>query len=354
MRGQYVNIGIIGLGRISKVHIVGLSNIKEANLVAVCDIDEKKVARTASRLKVKGFSKHEELTDDPQVEAVVVLTPPRTHFDIVRYALEANKHVFCEKPITATVEEGKRMAELVSDCNVKFQVGFTERFNEGSKAVRRAIRDSKIGEPLSMRAKRDIPKNVIKENWLADPHEGGGPIIECLIHDIDLARWYFDSEVRQVFASGVKALGQYIDNVSVLLEFKNGCIANLSSSWTLPNTKQWQTHSEIIGTKGFIEVYSPPRGWVTLVSEEEMIASYPFPTSNLSEGGEQSCGMKNLSLDLPHYSMSFGAYMSQLKHFINCILKDKPARVGIEDGLIALEVATAALQSLKEGKPVIL
>lgn len=343
-----VKLGLIGLGRISKIHLKCITKVKEAELAAVCDIDKKQLERVSQEYGVKGFWDYKELVDYPGVEAVMILTPPETHFEIVEYVLKANKDVFCEKPLAITNTEARAMQKLAAKKKGVFQVGFTERYNEGFAIVPRMIEDGLIGTPFMMRSKRDIPAQFVKDiDWIRDSKRGGGPLAECLIHDIDLARWFLKSEVVAVTASSYQAVFEYFDNVLVLLEFENGALASLSSSWTLSSRSQWCAFCELLGTEGSLEVKNPPQGWVEVNSAKPVDPSYPFSVHNKS-----GSGLNNVMLDLPHYSFKSGAYINQLRDFINCILKGKTPLAGINEGVAAMKVVEAALQSIAKNSKI--
>lgn len=351
MSDKKLKIGMIGLGRISKTHLRSIADIKEAELTAVCDVNEKIVEEVSSMYQVEGFTDFEKVISHPKVEAVMILTPPETHFEIVDCALRANKHVFCEKPLTSSLEDAYKMREQVVSKDIVFQIGFTERYNEGYRMAWEAISDGLLGAPFMMRSKRDIPKRFVENiDWIKDPNRGGGPLVECLIHDIDLSHWYFGDRVAAVTASSYKAYFKHFDNISLLLEFHNGEIASLSSSWSLSDNSQWCASCELIGTKGNLIVENPPQNWLNISSEITINTSYPF----IKEKNHNNIATKpsNFMLDLPHYSLTNGAYLIQLKDFVNCILFDKKPLVGIDEGINALEVVMAALRSIQEDRKI--
>ncbi|MDK2895885.1 MAG: hypothetical protein PWP04_5 [Candidatus Atribacteria bacterium] len=352
MGDKKVKIGMIGLGRISKTHLKSIAQLKEAELTAVCDVNEGIVKELSLTYGIEGFTDYRKLIAYPEVEAIMVLTPPETHFEIVNCALEANKHIFCEKPLTSSLKEAYKMKEQVVSREIVFQIGFTERYNEGYRVTRQAISDGLVGIPFIMRSKRDIPGSFVENiDWIKDSNRGGGPLVECLIHDIDLAHWYFESKVVTVTASAYRARFKHFDNVSLLLEFQSGAIANLSSSWSLSDDCQWCAFCELIGSEGSIEIKNPPESWVKLSSKKAINVSYPF-IKEKNHGN--TIGLRNISLDLPHYSLTSGAYLVQLRSFIDCILYNQKPLVGIDEGISAFEVVIAALKSIQENKKVTL
>jgi len=342
-----VQIGVIGLGRVSQLHIQVLQALPSAEIVGVADADETKCFFIAEKLGVKAYPDWARLLEDERIRAVLVLTPPATHREIVEAAAACRKDVFCEKPIAHTLDDAIRIVKAARAAGVILQVGFVERFDIARCEAKRMIERNIIGQPLVLRTKRDVPRSVLElKGWLLDTRQGGGPILECGIHDIDQVMWLLGDQVEYVYCLGRTSQDGVLDNVSILMSLRSGAFANLAVSWTFPPTHQGQTELEIIGEKGYIQIRNPPRLWMEATSSDGLTGT--FPCSH--DIGERSCHL--VDIDLPRFSPEIGSYFRQMRYFLTCVLNGRPPSPNGEDGVKALEIAAAATESLTSRKPI--
>jgi predicted dehydrogenase len=211
-----------------------------ATVVAVCGRNPARVAKLADAHGVPGrYANVADLLADPNVDAVVVATPDDAHAEPVRMALEAGKHVLCEKPFTTNLAEADSLLAISRTSRGKLQVAFNHRWLSSYYQGFRAIRDGSIGRPVAGYARKNdtifVPTEMLK--WAANT----SPIHFLGAHDIDLMRWFFGSEPADVYARGARGVlsARGIDTWDVVqahIGFDNGAFATIESAWIYPNT----------------------------------------------------------------------------------------------------------------------
>lgn len=210
-----IKIGVIGAGHLGKIHIRLLKEIQEFELVGFFDADSKNAEQIATEFDVSAFSSATELI--AKCDAIDVVTPTESHFEYAKLALENNKHLFIEKPITATIQQAKELLTISAGKQSKIQVGHVERFNPAFTAVK-----DKCNHPMFIEAHRLAEFN---------PRGTDVPVVhDLMIHDIDIILKIVDSKVKQINASGVSIISDTPDIANARIEFENGCVANLTAS----------------------------------------------------------------------------------------------------------------------------
>lgn len=197
MSAQRLRVGLIGLGRLGRVYARDFATrIEETRLVAVCDPLDEVVAGVADEFAVAGrHTEAEELVRDPGVDAVVIVTPTRTHKDLFLLCARAGKPAFCEKPPALTLADALVMKAAVAETGAFLQMGFMRRFDPGYAAARARLSEGRIGRAVLFKStSRDSGPPPLA---YADPRNSGGLIVDLGIHDFDLAR-FFVGEVRTV------------------------------------------------------------------------------------------------------------------------------------------------------------
>ena len=196
-----LNIGVVGLGRLGSQYARYFnSRIPGARLYAVSDMLPATTKVVAAETGAsKAYNDYHELLADKAVDAVVVMTPTKFHGEVVLAAAKAKKAIFCEKPLTLDVAEGKAMEKAVSKNGIFFQLGFMRRFDKAYAAAKKKIDAGAIGTPIVFKStsKDQFPPPV---EYLR-PSNSGGMFIDMGIHDFDLARWYM-GEVKSCFSAG--------------------------------------------------------------------------------------------------------------------------------------------------------
>ena len=207
--------GVIGAGHLGKIHLKLLNQSEKYQLIGFYDSDTIASKKISDELGYKSFPSMEALIE--ACDVIDVVTPTIHHFECAKKVVEAGKHLFIEKPITQTVEEAEKLLVLASENNVKGQVGHVERFNPAFMAVR-----DKFENPMFIEAHRLAEFN---------PRGTDVPVVlDLMIHDIDAILSVVDSEVKNVYSSGVSVISETPDIANARIEFENGCVANLTAS----------------------------------------------------------------------------------------------------------------------------
>jgi len=328
-----LGIGVIGLGRLGGMYARYFKGrIAGANLVAVADVNEAAAASLAAELGIsKRYGRYQDLITDEEVEGVVIVSPTSTHQEIVLEAAKHGKATFCEKPLSISLEAAREMLRAVEQTGVFFQMGFMRRFDKGYVAARRKIEEGVIGTPVLFKSSSRDPFRPSLE--YLDPAHSGGLIVDCGIHDLDLARWFM-GEIASVYSIGgtlaypeMKKIGD-IDNAVTSLYFTSGALGVVDLSRN--GVYGYDIRTEILGTEGTLKV-GYLRETPILVMTKDGITHDTVPY--FTERFEQ-------------------AYITQLQDFVENVLQGKPPTVSCADGVAALQASAAATLSFKENRPV--
>jgi len=210
-----LKIGVLGAGHLGKIHLKLLQQSKKYQLVGFYDPSEENAKKVSKEFGYKAYNSISELIK--AVEIVDIVTPTLSHFNCAKEAIEAGKHIFVEKPIAKTVSEAVAIRSLASKNHVRGQVGHVERFNPAFTAVK-----DKIANPMFIECHRLAEFN---------PRGTDVPVVlDLMIHDIDIILSLVDSEVKKINASGISVISETPDIANARIEFKNGCVANLTAS----------------------------------------------------------------------------------------------------------------------------
>ncbi len=215
MEFEHVRIAVIGVGHLGNIQAKLYKQIPEAGLVGVYDIDQEKAQKLAHDLNVKSFKSLDDLW--PEVDAVNIVTPTTTHYEIAYEALNQNKHVFIEKPVTEKSFQAEELKELARQNKRIIQVGHIERFNPAILAMA----DVPI-KPIFIEAHRLAMFNPRGTDVAV--------VLDLMIHDIDLILHFIKSTPIRISANGVGVVSDTIDIANARIEFQNGCVANLTAS----------------------------------------------------------------------------------------------------------------------------
>ncbi len=330
-----IGVGVIGTGRIGKLHIEHLSQIiPDAELIAICSLDTETAEIFAEQFNIpKVTSDYRTLLDDSQIDAVIVASSTDTHVEICQAAAEAGMHIFCEKPIALDLEQIDETLAIVEKAGVKFQVGFNRRFDANFRRVREAVASGEIGEPHILRiTSRDPAPPPIEYVKVS-----GGIFLDMTIHDFDMARYLIGDEVVEVYAVGGVRVDQKIgevgdiDTTIITLRFQDGVLA------TIDNSREavygYDQRVEVFGSKGMVAAGNPLTDTVTFSGSE----------------GSRTASPPDFFVE--RYK---AAYLSELQAFIQCIQKETQPLVTGEDGRAPIVMGYAALKSLRENRPILL
>jgi inositol 2-dehydrogenase len=328
-----LKVGVIGLGRMGRVYARDLATrVPLTRLVAVADPAEGVAAEVAREYDVPRASvEPQAVLDDPEVEAVVIVSPTSTHAPLVKAAARAGKATFCEKPPSLSLSETLAMKEAVAASGVFCQMGFMRRFDAGYAAAHRQCAEGAIGRPVVFKSTSRDPHRTTLE--YADPKSSGGMILDMGIHDFDLARWFM-GEVKTVHAVGgtlaypeLNTVGD-IDNAIVSLTFADGRLGSVDLSRN--GIYGYDIATELLGTEGTLRIgYLRETPLVVLKKNQVSHDTVPYFMERFA-----------------------GAYTAQIHDFARNVLEGRTAPITLDDGLGALRVALAARRSYEEGRPV--
>ncbi len=207
--------GVLGAGHLGKIHLRLLNQSQKYDLVGFYDADETNAKRVSEEFGYKYFNTIDALIE--AVDVVDIVTPTLSHYECAKKAIAKGKHIFIEKPITNTVEEAEHIRELLSEHDLRGQVGHVERFNPAFLAVK-----DKLENPMFIETHRLAEFN---------PRGTDVPVVlDLMIHDIDIILSVVKSKVKNVSASGVSVISDTPDIANARIEFESGCVANLTAS----------------------------------------------------------------------------------------------------------------------------
>ncbi len=326
-------VGLCGLGRLGQVYARNLRGlVSGTDLIAVCDVDPDTLDRVADEFEVETrYRTPQELIDDPRVDAVVIVTPTHSHRELVEAAAARGKAIFCEKPLSISLADSVAMQRAVEQSGVFFQMGFMRRFDASYAAARQRIEQGEVGDPIVFKStSRDPFRPSLEYLRLSS---SGGIFIDMGIHDFDLALWFF-GEVARIHCQGavlaypeIQPLGD-IDNAVSVLNFRDGRLGIIDLSRS--GFYGYDISTEILGTAGTIRI------------------------GYLRETRIEVLKQNQVSHDtVPYFMERFAqAYTAQLQNFADNLLRDMAPPITLDDGIRALQVATAATLSWKEDRPV--
>ncbi|MFC3746036.1 inositol 2-dehydrogenase [Paenibacillus sp. GCM10012306] len=328
-----LKFGIIGAGRIGKIHADNLIRHPQAEILAVSDLfaGPELEEWAASRGIAIVTKDSEEILNHPEIDAVFICSSTDTHVPLIKKAAEQGKHIFCEKPLSMDIRQTEEAIEAVSQAGVQLQVGFNRRFDHNFKRVREHVQNGAIGDThlikITSRDPGPPPEAYIKVS--------GGIFMDMMIHDFDMARFLSGSEVEEVYTQGSVLIdpvfGQYgdVDTAIVTLRFANGALGVIDCSRKA--AYGYDQRVEVFGSKGSVT------------------AANDFPNTAVlsTEDGIQSD--KPLHFFLERYN---AAYVDETQQFIDTLLLGKAVSVNGNDGWQAERIARAAKLSLQENRPV--
>lgn len=330
-----LNIGIIGAGRIGKVHLESISyHVKNATVTAMADpfMNEE----TEKLIRSYGVSKvtkdYKDILNDKDIDAVLVCSSTDTHAAISIEAINAGKHVFCEKPVDHSIEKIQAVADALKEHpNIKFQVGFNRRFDHNFAAIRKAYDDGKIGEAhiLKITSRDPEPPNP------AYIKVSGGIFLDMTIHDFDMACFLTDSDVEELYVNSAvlvdPAIGEQgdVDTAIITMKMANGALAVIDNSRRA--AYGYDQRAELFGSKGMVAT------------------SNDTVSSAVISNADGVTGEKPLFFFLERYMESFSEEMRQ---FTEAVINDTEVPVGIHAGLQSVKIGLAARKSVEEHRPV--
>ncbi len=318
-----LKIGVFGAGHLGKIHIQQWKAIPGIELVGFYDPDDDNAATVITEYHLKRYVDIEALIEASQ--ALDIVSTTTAHFEIAKACLLHSRHIFVEKPMTNTMQEARELVQLVSEADVKCQVGHVERYNPAFRALKN----------------QSLKPMFIETHRLAQFNPRGtdvAVILDLMIHDIDIILHLVNSPVRRIAASGVSIVSDSADIANARIEFDNGCVANLTASRiSLKKMRKMRLFQSdaYIG----IDFLEKQTEIIRMKKETDSKGFFDFPIE-LANGGR-----KVISIEHPEIKPA-NAIREELADFAYSVLADKPVNVSVFDGLNAMEVAHKILEKL--------
>lgn len=312
-----LKVGIIGVGRLGYEHASNIATrIPGSELVAINDKDLDRAKAVAEDLGVeKVYATPQELCADPEVEAVAIVTNTDSHVEMIGYAMEAGKHVFCEKPLSDTVEKCREAEKIIeAHPDQIFMLGFMRRFDHSYAIAKEKLDRGDIGDVVLVRCYSQDPIAII-EGTLEYAPRSGGQFIDMNIHDIDLIRWLTGSEPKKLWAiGGCYEFKQYADwddgdNVGTLMQCENDAMAFMYAGRAAAHGSAVET--EIVGTRGTLRISAVPTDSLLEVMSEHGVC--------------RECYQDFLT-------RWHQAYLSEVEYFVDCVSKGIQCEPNVYDG----------------------
>ena len=328
-----LNIGIVGAGRIGKVHAQSIVyHIPEAQVVMVTDVIGAAAQALAEQYGIERWSTdYMDIVNAPDIDAVLVCSPTPTHADISIAAMKAGKHVFCEKPVDLTIEKIKETAKVAQETGRKLQIGFNRRFDHNHGRVQQLAANGTLGNVEIVKITSRDPEPPSPEYAASS----GGLYIDMMIHDFDMAMFLAGCDVEEVYATGVSIVDPRIgeagdvDTAIATLKFANGALGVIDNSRRA--AYGYDQRVEVFGSLGMA------------AGENDGDSTVKVSTA------AGVTGDKPQYFFLERYMASF---IEEMKQFVAAVNNDTEVPVGIHAGLMSVVLAKAAKKSLDEHRPV--
>lgn len=324
-----IKVGVVGTGHLGALHTKMFKQINNCELVGIYDSNPEQAKAVSESLNVPSFSNLDFLLS--KVEAVSIAATTSAHYELAKNCMEAGIHIFIEKPITTSIEEGEILVKLAEEKKLILQVGHIERFNPGLVSLEKYI---------------DNPK-FIQSDRLAQFNPRGtdvAVVLDLMIHDIDIILSLVKSDVKQIEASGVAVVSDHIDIANARIVFENGAVANVTASRISQKKMrkmrmfQRDTYIALDFVTGVSEIYR-------LIPPDAQSSADSISFGEIGVGEKK----KKLIYEQPQ-PKELNALEYELELFVNSVAENKKPVVSGVDGLKALKVAQIIIQKIEESK----
>ena len=326
---EQLRVGVIGVGWFGTVHCRAIADHPQLELAALCDASEERFAEMAREHGVaRTCTDYRELVDDPEIDALAVVTPWDHHAAPTLAGLAAGKHVLVEKPMASTVEDCQRMCDAARDAEAILMVGHICRFNPRYVSAKREIDAGRIGKVVAINARRNVPAQ-----WVIDQLDSIGPILHTCSHDTDMMLWLTGARVVSTYAQTVNTLGRAYDDMAQLMyRFDSGATAIYEGAWCMPDTSPFELDERmsVIGTEGFIHIQDT------------------FP--NIGVCSKEGFKTPDTTYWPELHGITGGTLRDEWSYFARCVLEGtRPALITPEEAMETVRTVLAAHESATSG-----
>lgn len=324
-----INLAILGLGRIGKIHAENIISLNECNLKIIIepisDFDN-----NFTELGVKQSKHFDDLLNESDIDGVIICSPSKYHVSQIKSLSELTKNIFCEKPLGLSIEEILDVKSLVAKKNLNLHIGFNRRYDPDFSELKRRILNDEIGDlhmiKITSRDPAPPPISYIKKS--------GGIFLDMTIHDFDMVKYLSGSEISELYVKGGCFVdpeiekAKDVDTAIINMSLKNGVLATINNSRKA--VYGYDQRIEVLGSKGVLKVENKLLNKVVKGTREGFISSNP----------------QNFFID--RYEQS---YKKELMNFVQSIRGDLVDHADADDGLHALKAGLAANNSLLNNTP---
>jgi predicted dehydrogenase len=306
-----VRVGVVGVGHLGVHHARVYTEILGANLVGVVDVDEDKAHDVADSLGTAAYADLDRFLDETRPDALSIVVPTVSHFEVSRKAMERGVNLLIEKPVTANTQQAEELLRMASDRNLVLQVGHIERFNSAVQHVREMVHD-----PIFVQSRRVGPFSPRVSDV--------GVVLDLMIHDVDIILSLVHSEIADISAMGRRVRTDHEDIASAQMRFENGTIAHIMVSRL--TEKRIRT----------LEITEPERYLIVNYETQDVTLHHCVQQQGrgLVEVVEHPVFPKREPLKL------------ELQDFVRCVRDGSEPLVGLRDGKRALEVCVETLRQI--------
>lgn len=323
-------VGLVGAGGMGRNHASCYTRMPGVQLAAIADLRQDVAESLAEQVGAEAYGSLSDMLTSSHVDVVDICVPTPWHLECVQEAAKAKKHVICEKPFARTLEDCQSAIDVCEREGVRLFVAHVLRYFPEFAHARAQILSGVIGNPVTVRTTRGGGFPMGWNDWYNNIEWSGGVVLDLIIHDFDWLLWTFGPAER-VFAKGLAYSGrEHMDYALVTIKFKSGVIAHVEGTWCKPSG--FQVKVEITGDGGLIDFTNKES--VPLIIEKKV--------SEKAGGG----------VPVPENPLTVSPYYLELEHFIDCIETGKQADITPQDGMNAVQVSLAALESIRTGQPV--
>lgn len=323
MSTKLIKIGVFGAGHLGKIHLKLLNESKKFNLLGFHDVNPDYSIKIEKEFGYKYFEDSNLLIESS--DAIAIITPTPSHFEIAMKCIEKNKHIFIEKPIAYSVEEAEEIVKFSKEKKIIGQVGHVERFNPAFNSI-----NNMIGNPM-----------FIESHRLSEFNPRGtdvSVVLDLMIHDIDIILSLISSDIKNISSSGVSVISNTPDIANARIEFQNGAVANLTSSRiSLKNMRKLRFFQK--ETYISVDLYNKKAEVVKMVDAPKQLDQFALTLEN-AEGKRKQIIYKNPKV------VNNNAIQIELENFANSINNSIKSVVSLEDATRALKVAYSIINSM--------
>ena len=321
---QTIKIGVIGVGYLGEFHTQQLQTIPEVDVVGISDVNSDRATIISKKYNVNFYQDVQELID--LSDAMVIVTPTNSHYDIAQLVLKNNKHVFIEKPITSTIEQANNLIDIANKNNLLIQVGHIERFNPAFILLK----------------EKNMTAKFIEVHRLASFKSRGhdtSVVLDLMIHDIDIILATVKSQITDIQANGVNVITSETDIANARITFENGCIVNLTASRIsfkeMRKMRIFQQHS-----------------YLNVDFLNKTLEEYAVTEDNKPDNNSQLFPYNDDGTQFIKYTKNDGeqhnALQEELKHFASSIQSGTQPSVNGEVGRDALKIALTIQEKIND------